>query len=91
VNEIVSPFYARFNVKDRPGVLAQVAAIFGQLDIGILSVIQPEAQAGETVPLVFMLHDAPYGRLRTAVEKIESLDCVFGPGHCLWVETEADN
>ncbi len=91
VEEVVSSFYARFNVKDKPGVLAQVAAVFGQLDIGILSVIQPGAQAGDTVPLVFMLHDAPYGRLRAAVEKIESLPCVFGRGHCLWVETENSN
>ena len=37
-------FYLRFNVDDRPGVLAEIAGVLGQHDISIASVIQHEAE-----------------------------------------------
>ncbi len=89
VAEIVSPFYVRLNVEDKPGVLARVAAEFAGRDIGILSVIQPESQDPERVPLVLMIHDAPYGRLMETLAALESLDCVRGPAHRMWVEAFA--
>ncbi len=92
VDQIVSSFYMRLDVEDRPGVLAKVATILGERKIGISSVIQPEAEEKEkTVPLVFMLHDAPFGILREAISMLDSLECVRGPAHCLWVDTLSDS
>ena len=48
MDEIVSRYYLRLLVVDRPGVLADVARVLASRQIGISSVIQPEAQAGET-------------------------------------------
>ena len=59
MDEVVSRYYVRLNVVDKPGVLAKIAAIFGAAKIGISSVIQPEGHEGESVPLILMLHDAP--------------------------------
>jgi homoserine dehydrogenase len=82
--EIVSAFYLRLTVDDQPGVLAQVANVLGQNRIGISSVIQPESHEKTCVPLVLMIHDAPFGRMRTAVEAIAGLACVKAPPALLW-------
>src|SRR5215469_4845123 len=75
--EIVSSgYYLRLSVVDEPGVLAQVASILGSHQVGISSVVQPEGHEGDAVPLVLMIHDAPFGRMQTALELIRQLDCV---------------
>jgi homoserine dehydrogenase len=73
INEVVSRYFVRLNVVDKPGVLAQVSAIFGQARIGISSVIQPEGHEGASVPLILMLHDAPNGAVNRALQKIGKL------------------
>ena len=64
MDEIISRYYVRFSVVDRPGVLAKIAAIFAAAKIGISSVIQPEGHEGESVPLILMIHDAPNAAMR---------------------------
>jgi homoserine dehydrogenase len=76
MDEIVSRCYVRFSVVDKPGVLAKIAAIFAAAKIGISSVIQPEGHEGESVPLIFMTHDAPNAAMRKALEKISKLPAV---------------
>jgi homoserine dehydrogenase len=77
-DQTVTPFYLRLGVDDRPGVLARIAGLLGDADIGISSVIQPETPEGEKASLVLMIHDAPRGRMLAALEKIRALDCVHG-------------
>jgi homoserine dehydrogenase len=76
MDEIISQYYVRLNVVDRPGVLAKIAAIFATAKIGISSVIQPEGHEGESVPLILMLHDAPNSAMRKALAKIGKLPVV---------------
>jgi homoserine dehydrogenase len=76
MDEIISRYYVRFSVVDKPGVLAKIAAIFAATKIGISSVIQPEGHEGESVPLIFMIHDAPNAAMRKALEKISKLPAV---------------
>jgi len=76
IERVVSGFYLRLSVIDKPGVLAQVASILGSHQVGISSVVQPEGHEGDAVPLVLMIHDAPFGRMQTALELIRQLDCV---------------
>ena len=47
VAEVVSQYFVRLDVVDKPGTLAKIAAIFGQSNIGISSVIQPEGHEGK--------------------------------------------
>ena len=89
INDVVTPYYMRLAVVDRPGVLALITGILSEEAIGISSVIQPEAHEEETVPLVLMLHAAPQGRMNRATEKIAALDCVKRPPQVLRVETFA--
>ncbi len=76
MDEIVSRYYVRLSVVDRPGVLAKIAAIFSAAKIGISSVIQPEGHEGESVPLILMIHDAPNAAMKKALAKIARLPAV---------------
>jgi homoserine dehydrogenase len=78
MDEVVSRYYVRLSVIDRPGVLARISAILGAAHIGISSVIQPEAHEGESVPLILMIHDAPNAAMRQALAKIAKLSVVKG-------------
>jgi len=78
IGEVVSQYFVRLNVVDKPGVLARIATIFGQSNIGISSVIQPEGHEGESVPLIFMLHYATNGVAAKALAKIAKLPAVKG-------------
>lgn len=74
-------FYLRFNVEDRPGVIADIAGILGRQKISIASVIQHESaeQAGGFVPLVIMTHATTEGAICDALRGINGLAAV-GPG-----------
>jgi len=76
IDEVVSRYFVRLSVVDVPGTLAKIARIFGEAKIGISSVIQPEGHVGESVPLIFMLHDAPNGAVRRALSRIGTLGVV---------------
>jgi homoserine dehydrogenase len=76
IEEVVSQYFVRLNVVDKPGVLAKIATIFGESNIGISSVIQPEGHEGESVPLIFMLHYATNGAVSGALNKIGKLPVI---------------
>jgi homoserine dehydrogenase len=87
MDEVISRYYVRLDVVDRPGVLAKIAAIFAAAKIGISSVIQPEGHEGESVPLILMLHDAPNSAMRKALAKIGKLPPVKSKPVMIRVET----
>lgn len=76
IEESVSKYYLRVEAEDRPGVLARIATVLGEFEIGILSVIQPEDHDEKYAAIVLMLHYAPYGIIREALDRISQLDCV---------------
>lgn len=71
-------FYLRFDVEDRPGVMAEITAVIGRHGISIASVIQHESDGllQGIVPLVIMTHTATEGATRRAVDEIGRLSCV---------------
>jgi len=74
-------YFLRFNVDDRPGVMAEIAGILGRHKISIASLIQHETEEEEStcVPLVIMTHTAPEGAMQEALQAINHLACVH-PG-----------
>jgi homoserine dehydrogenase len=76
IDEVISRYYVRLDVVDRPGTLAKIAAILAKARIGISSVIQPEGHEGESVPLILMIHDAPNLAMNKALAKIGRLRVV---------------
>ena len=76
IGDIVSEYYLRLSVEDRPGTIAQIAGILGESGIGISSILQPEGDEGATVPLILMIHKASHSQMAGALRLIGALDCV---------------
>lgn len=87
IDSILSEYYVRLTVEDRPGVIAQISGILGELQVGISSILQPESdEEGAHVALVMMIHTASSAQMRTALERIAKLSCVKRPPHLIRVE-----
>ena len=78
MEELTSEFYFRFSALDRPGVLSRIAGILADQQISIFSVIQKGRDAGGSVPLVMLTHEALESNVRKAVSLIDQLDVVMG-------------
>jgi homoserine dehydrogenase len=78
VQEIQSRYYLRFDVLDKPGVLASLAGVLGRHDISVASVLQQEFRRPEAVPVVITTHMAREGNVTTALEEIRRLPQVTG-------------
>jgi homoserine dehydrogenase len=79
VSETSTAYYVRFDVTDRPGVVAEIARVLADHRIGISgthSPVNPNNPDAEFVDMVFLLHTCPFGKLQAALSEIESLDCV---------------
>jgi homoserine dehydrogenase len=80
---VPSRYYLRLQVRDQPGVLAEVAHLLAQHQISISSVIQHEAldeDDSATVPLVIMTHTVKTGTFGQVTAEIDKLGCVLAPG-----------
>lgn len=86
MEHIQSRYYVRMVVEDRPGVLAQIAGIFGDHAISIASVNQQEGEQGGCVPVVLTTHLAEEGNVQSALSKVEALSCSRGRARLLRVE-----
>jgi homoserine dehydrogenase len=87
IDEVISRYYLRLSVVDRPGTLARIAAILATAKIGISSVIQPEGHEGESVPLILMIHDATNAAMKKALRQISKLNVVKAPPVMIRVES----
>jgi homoserine dehydrogenase len=84
--EVVTRYYLRLTVENQPGVLAEVAAIFGKHGIGISSVFQPEDHDDETVPLVLLMDYAKESTMQAALAEAKGLTVVRDPCRLIRVE-----
>ena len=71
---VATTWYLRLQVADRPGVLAQVAGVFGDHEVSIKSVWQEGEDDGATLLLV--THSHAEGRQRASLEALRSLEVV---------------
>ena len=79
MEEVETAYYLRMLAEDRPGVLAELASIFGELDISIEAVVQREPPRGvRQVHLIMLTHRVRESRMNTAVARIEASSCVEG-------------
>ncbi len=72
--DVPTKWYLRLRVADRPGVLARIAAAFGEAEVSIKSVWQEGTGAEAT--LLIVTHRAPESRQRAAAADLRSLDVV---------------
>lgn len=74
-SQTYSPYYLRIRVKDRPGVLAEIAGVFARKKVSFLSVIQ-KGEAEEVADIVFLTHQAKEGDVQQALKEVANLECV---------------
>jgi len=77
--EHVSGHYIRFNVADRPGVMAAIAGVMGELGISIAKAVQKGVEAGDNVPIVFLTHKAKLAAVNQAIAVIGALPFIAEP------------
>jgi homoserine dehydrogenase len=72
-------YYLRFRVKDRPGIIAQLAAALAAENISIEAVLQlPEANANN-LPFVITVEPTTEASIRAALARMEQLDFFTEP------------
>ena len=77
MDDIETQYYIRLAAKDRPGVLAQIATVFGKNKISISSAIQPETdEKTKTAEIVIMTHPALEKAMQKALRELEKLEVV---------------
>ena len=86
ISTLLSRYYLRFHVIDRPGVLARISKVLGQNRISISDVIQKERRIGSVVPLILLTHDTQEHLLRRAVHRIDRLTVVRGRTQVIRIE-----
>ena len=80
VEQVVTAYYLRLTVEDKPGVLARITGILGDAGISIEAIKQKEPREGETqVPLVMLTHSVEEGRMNEAIAAIEAMEAVTAP------------
>jgi homoserine dehydrogenase len=89
MGELEGRLYLCFTAQDRPGVLGQIAALLGEHEIGIESVIQrrSEGRAG-VVPIVVLTHPAREGAVRRALERVDALPAVAARTRLVRIEED---
>ncbi|MBI1733429.1 MAG: homoserine dehydrogenase [Gammaproteobacteria bacterium] len=88
MEEVRTAYYLRLSAVDKPGVLANVTAILGSLDISIEAIIQKEPDKNaNVVPVIFLTQRVVEKNMNEAISRIEALDSVRGNVFRMRVET----
>jgi homoserine dehydrogenase len=85
-DDLETAYYLRLVVVDRPGVLAQVARVFGDHGVSLAAVIQKRLCASGEAEIVWVTHKAAQGAVRTALGDIRALDVVADVASVIRVE-----
>ncbi len=80
------PYYIRFRVNDRPGIIAALAAILAEKHISLEAVLQQPSDAKHDLPFVITVESTSEQAVRDAVEKMSHLDFLKQPPLALPME-----
>ncbi|MCL2136487.1 MAG: homoserine dehydrogenase [Coriobacteriia bacterium] len=86
-NDLMSTFYLRLPVPDRPGTLAASATIFAELGISIASMVQ-HAATDQQAELIFFTHAAPVAAVNTALDRLNASGILTGKPSCIRTVTD---
>jgi len=79
MGDVITSYYLRLRVVDKPGVLADITRILADLGISIDAMIQKEPHEGEDQTDIIMLtHQTVEKNINAAITKIEALPVVAG-------------
>ena len=88
MDEVQTAYYLRMSAMDKPGVLANVTTILGELGISIEAIIQKEPDPdANVVPVIFLTQRIMERNMLAAIGRIEHLDSIRGRVLKIRVET----
>ena len=90
MKDIESKYYIRATVKDKAGVLADIATILGKYKVSLRSVIQKSDIVNEDVPLVLITHKCKECEIQGALDEIRQLDNVCKIDNLIRIEDFAN-
>jgi homoserine dehydrogenase len=74
-----SAYYLRFRVKDRPGIIAELAAALAAEKISIEAVLQLPDEDATNLPFVITVEPASESAIRAALARMEKLNFLIEP------------
>ena len=86
--DFVVPHYVRFVVRDRPGIVAEVAAVFAKFGISIDALLQKPGYPHSALPFIMTLESCSSFLLDRALEEIGRLDFHVERPLCLPILTQ---
>ncbi|MGC8758445.1 MAG: homoserine dehydrogenase [Bryobacteraceae bacterium] len=81
------PWYLRFRIKDRPGIIRDLSTILARHAISIDAVLQLPGQDKQNLPFVITLESSPEAAVRAALEEMQALDFMVEPPLAMPVES----
>jgi homoserine dehydrogenase len=79
IGEVVTSYYLRMRVDDKPGVLADITRILADREISIDAMIQKEPSEGEMqTDIILLTHRSIERNVVDAIAKVEALPTVRG-------------
>jgi homoserine dehydrogenase len=79
MEEVVTSYYMRMRVVDRPGVLADITRILADRGVSIDAMVQKEPTEGEEqVDIIMLTHETREKHINAAIVAIEDLVVVTG-------------
>ena len=75
-SDVMSRFYIRLQVQDKPGVLSKISGILGKHGISLSSVTQKES-ASDSIPMIMLTHVSKGTEMLKAADEIAALEEVL--------------
>ncbi len=84
IEDTENRYYLRFNVLDKPGVMAKIAGVLGAFEVSIEQMVQEgRGRPGDTmqspVSMVMLTHVARYSKILASIKEIQALSFVIEP------------
>jgi homoserine dehydrogenase len=83
----VGAFYLCMTVRDEPGVMADITAVFRDEAISLESMLQRGRAPGEPVPVVLITHETGEAAMARALARIRKLTAMTAPPRMIRIET----
>ena len=86
VGRRIGAFYLRLMVVDKPGVVADIAAIMRDEHVSMEAMIQRARQPGGPVPIVLTTHETTEAAIARVVVRLDQVEAILEPAHVMPIE-----
>jgi homoserine dehydrogenase len=77
--DYAAPYFLRFVVKDRPGIVANIAAILAKFEINLDAVFQKPGYDKDRLPFVVTVEACSAAKIKDALQEISRFDFLLEP------------